>query len=250
MRRVELASGLPHRPARGLTDKISPVADDTAARSALGGRAGAALRLAEEPQGRRAAAGDGRSAIRTACASPSRCCWSSPSPSAGASGRPASAKPSRRSRSRRSPSRRASTPGSTRRPIRVRRRCSSRAVRTRQLRRLRRRQRPRHPTLRPPPCGYRSGQARQRAGGQQAHRARRVARSGRGHAARPPVERRRWRPSAESRQAGFERRDPQLRGRARPRRHCRNQARRRDDHLSAAGHRGPPADHCARAARP
>src|SRR6185503_19266358 len=27
MRRVELASGLPHRPARGLTDTISPVAD-------------------------------------------------------------------------------------------------------------------------------------------------------------------------------------------------------------------------------
>ncbi len=33
MRRVELASGLPHRPARGLTDNISPVADDWAARS-------------------------------------------------------------------------------------------------------------------------------------------------------------------------------------------------------------------------
>ena len=31
MRRVELVSGLPHRPARGLTDRISPVADDTAA---------------------------------------------------------------------------------------------------------------------------------------------------------------------------------------------------------------------------
>src|SRR3954464_10995542 len=32
MRRVELASGLPHRPARGLTDKISKVSDDPAAR--------------------------------------------------------------------------------------------------------------------------------------------------------------------------------------------------------------------------
>lgn len=33
MRRVELASGLPHRPARGLTDTISEVADDSAARA-------------------------------------------------------------------------------------------------------------------------------------------------------------------------------------------------------------------------
>ena len=94
MRRVELASGLPHRPARGLSDKISAVANDTAARSTLGGRAGAALRLAQEPQGRRTAAGDGqtrseRPSLRDPCA-PGR----SPSPSAGASGRPASAKPS------------------------------------------------------------------------------------------------------------------------------------------------------------
>jgi hypothetical protein len=33
MRRVEITSGLPHRPARGLTDRISPVADDAAARA-------------------------------------------------------------------------------------------------------------------------------------------------------------------------------------------------------------------------
>ena len=33
MRRVELLSGLPHRPARGLADKISPVADDAAAQA-------------------------------------------------------------------------------------------------------------------------------------------------------------------------------------------------------------------------
>ncbi len=33
MRRVELVSGLPHRPARGLSDTISPVADDPAARA-------------------------------------------------------------------------------------------------------------------------------------------------------------------------------------------------------------------------
>ncbi len=33
MRRVELTSGLPHRPARGLTDTMSPVADDIAARA-------------------------------------------------------------------------------------------------------------------------------------------------------------------------------------------------------------------------
>ena len=33
MRRVELVSGLPHRPARGLTDKISRVADDASARA-------------------------------------------------------------------------------------------------------------------------------------------------------------------------------------------------------------------------
>ena len=33
MRRVELASGLPHRPARGLSDKISAVADDVNARA-------------------------------------------------------------------------------------------------------------------------------------------------------------------------------------------------------------------------
>ena len=33
MRRVELASGLPHRPARGLSDKISAVANDAAART-------------------------------------------------------------------------------------------------------------------------------------------------------------------------------------------------------------------------
>ena len=75
MRRVELVSGLPHRPARGLTDKISPVADDAAARSALGGRAGAALRVAEEPQGRRAAPGDGGARSERASASRCRCCW-------------------------------------------------------------------------------------------------------------------------------------------------------------------------------
>ncbi|MGH6922440.1 MAG: TIGR02302 family protein [Propylenella sp.] len=33
MRRVELTSGLPHRPARGLSDTMSPVADDLAARA-------------------------------------------------------------------------------------------------------------------------------------------------------------------------------------------------------------------------
>ena len=33
MRRVELISGLPHRPARGLTDTLSPVANDIAARA-------------------------------------------------------------------------------------------------------------------------------------------------------------------------------------------------------------------------
>ncbi len=33
MRRVELRSGLPHRPARGLADRISPVADDDVARA-------------------------------------------------------------------------------------------------------------------------------------------------------------------------------------------------------------------------
>ncbi|MBA3518605.1 MAG: TIGR02302 family protein, partial [Rhizobiales bacterium] len=33
MRRVEVLSGLPHRPARGLADRISPVADDGAARA-------------------------------------------------------------------------------------------------------------------------------------------------------------------------------------------------------------------------
>ncbi len=33
MRRVELVSGLPHRPARGLIDTMSPVADDAAARA-------------------------------------------------------------------------------------------------------------------------------------------------------------------------------------------------------------------------
>jgi len=33
MRRVEMRSGLPHRPARGLADRISPVADDPAARA-------------------------------------------------------------------------------------------------------------------------------------------------------------------------------------------------------------------------
>ena len=33
IRRVELTSGLPHRPARGLTDTMSPVADDIAARA-------------------------------------------------------------------------------------------------------------------------------------------------------------------------------------------------------------------------
>ena len=33
MRRVELVSGLPHRPARGLTDRMSPVADDAQAKA-------------------------------------------------------------------------------------------------------------------------------------------------------------------------------------------------------------------------
>ena len=100
MRRVELASDLPHRPARGLTDRISPVADDAAAQALW---AAEQARLYASLTNLRAGAPHPEMAERDPNALPLRRAGAarrSPSRSAGANGRRGSARPSRRSAAR------------------------------------------------------------------------------------------------------------------------------------------------------
>ena len=224
MRRVELVSGLPHRPARGLTDKISP-SPTMLPREALW--AAEQARLYATLENLRAGPPRPAMAERDPNALPLRragAAGASPLRSAGANGRRGSARPS--SPVAVAPRRRRGAHRRLDRPAGLYAAGAGLPV---------------------PPHRRRRDAAGQRAGGKQAHRPRRLARAGRGDARQRGAASPRSRRRRKARRANRMRRSAATRRCSTATRRSRS-ARRRHHVLSADDRRGPPADDRARAA--